>query len=66
MLGSWVVGWRRGIVRDTMAGEVGLRSESNCWEFRVFWLNLGKPFPPNPIDSLRIRIHESQPDNPGL
>jgi hypothetical protein len=66
MLGSWVVGWRRGIVRDTMAEEVGPRGESNCWEFRVFWLNQGTPLHPNSIDAVRIRIHESQPDNPGL
>jgi hypothetical protein len=38
-------------VRDARAGEAG---------------NQGKPLQPNPIDSLRIRVHKSQSDNPGL
>jgi hypothetical protein len=35
-------------------------------ESRVPWLNQGKLLQPNPIDSLRIRVHKSQSDNPSL
>jgi hypothetical protein len=48
------------------AGEAGLRGGLNALESRVSWLNQGKPLQPNPIDRLRIRMHKSQSDNPGL
>jgi len=53
-------------VRDARAGEAGLRSESNCWQFRVFWLNQGKCLHPNPFATFEIRGHKSQSENQGL
>ena len=53
-------------MRDARTGEVGFCGAGNAWELHVFWLNLGKPLQPSPIDSLRIRMHESQSDNQGL
>ncbi len=59
---------------DARAVAAGLHSGRNCYEFRVFWLNQGKPLHPNPVatspievgDKFEIRGGKSRSENQGL